>query len=70
MPSLESVVSTFFVGEGESKTMDSDLRAAVEEFNSAVADFGHRVGFKVFDLLQGIFFLIFEIKANENCRCT
>ena len=50
------MVSSFLVGEREYKTVDSDLKAAVDEFNSAVVHFGHGVGFKVFDLLQGISF--------------
>lgn len=50
------MVSNLFVGEREHKTVDLDLKAAVDEFNSAVMHFGQGLGFKVFDLLRGISF--------------
>jgi hypothetical protein len=47
------VISVFFTGETDSVSVENDLKAAVEEFNSALVHFGQGVGFKVFDLLQG-----------------
>jgi hypothetical protein len=51
---LGSMSSTFFSGEKDFNSVEKDLTSAVDEFNSSLSQFGHGVGFKVFDLLQGI----------------
>jgi hypothetical protein len=48
------VASTFFTDEKDYNSVDSELKAAVDEFNSSLMHYGNGVGFKVFDLLQGI----------------
>jgi hypothetical protein len=51
--SLGSVTATFFAGEKDFESAETALKNAVDEFNSSIMQFGHGVGFKVFDLLQG-----------------
>lgn len=50
---IEAVALTFIAGERDYGSVEIDLKTAVSEFNSALVQFGHGVGFKVFELLQG-----------------
>jgi len=53
---LENIGSTIFLGDSECQLADTTLQAAVEEFYRTLDSFGHGVGFKTFEAVEGIIY--------------
>lgn len=51
---VENIGSTLVKGDDECQSVDTDLRDAVDEFTSTLSHFGHSVGFKIFEAVEGI----------------
>jgi hypothetical protein len=49
-----NVATSFFKGNTECDDSRSRLEKAVQEFNSALSNFGHSIGFKTFASVQGM----------------
>lgn len=52
---IGNIATTLFRGADEMDSSRRQLEQAVGEFNKALSDFGHRIGFKIFARVEGIF---------------
>ena len=50
---IGNIVKTVVVGDDALTAVEVSLRDTVEEFNSTLAHFGHGVGFRTYEIVQG-----------------
>ena len=48
------IATTFAKGDDECDCVNAELKAAIEEFNFSLSNFGHDVGFRAYEVLKGI----------------
>jgi len=53
---LENIGTTILLGDSECQSADTNLQAAVEEFYRTLDSFGHSVGFKTFEAVEGMMY--------------
>ena len=51
---LGKVVTTFTAGDDERNGVNAALESAVRDFNAALSHYGHGVGFKTFETVEGV----------------